>query len=464
MNLDLYLWAGLLIWLGVIALFLYMLFRKEGRSVGLSTIYLVRLWLIHWVAAALYILPWFSATDKEMIFSGFVQSVYAVLAFAVGVLILGPWMLRLFLPQAGASDNLSTANKSIDQRLPKIYMATGLLSMLVLLPLLRGVPTVLALLAAAIQFLVVGLALACWQAWQRKAYGAFARWLTLVLCFPIFTIVVQGYLGYGVYALLALLIFVATFVRIRMRVILISLVIGYLGLSLYVTYMRDRQNIRETVWSDTSIGRSFQEVQSTMRNFEWFNPLNTIHLQLINMRLNQNILVGATVFYLGSGYQEFAHGATFHDAAIALIPRILWPEKPVVAGSPGLVTAYTGIPVAEESTSVGIGQVMEFYINFGTFGVITGFLILGSIIAVFDKLATRALDRGNQQQFTLWFLPGLGFTQVGGSLVEITSTVAASFITVIIVNRIYNFFLQVGLRKADHARSHLPPKAQIHRR
>ncbi len=47
------------------------------------------------------------------------------------------------------------------------------------------------------------------------------------------------------------------------------------------------------------------------------------------------------------------------------IPRALWPNKPVVGGSGDLVSTYTGIRFAD-GTSVGIGQVLESFVNFGT--------------------------------------------------------------------------------------------------
>ena len=89
--------------------------------------------------------------------------------------------------------------------------------------------------------------------------------------------------------------------------------------------------------------------------------------------MNQNQLVGAAVQYLESGYAPFATGDTLIQSALAIIPRAIWPDKPVFAGSPGLVTQYTGIQFAA-GTSVGVGQVLEFYINFGSPGVVGGFL------------------------------------------------------------------------------------------
>src|ERR1700734_2977948 len=95
----------------------------------------------------------------------------------------------------------------------------------------------------------------------------------------------------------------------------------------------------------------------------------------VDARLNQNWLVGAAVNRL-SETDAFAHGDTLWDAPLALIPRALWPDGPTNAGSGDLVNRYTDIKFGA-GTSVGIGQVLEFYANFGTTGVMIGFALMG---------------------------------------------------------------------------------------
>jgi hypothetical protein len=115
------------------------------------------------------------------------------------------------------------------------------------------------------------------------------------------------------------------------------------------------------------------------------------------------------------------------DAGLSLVPRAVWPNKPMSAGSGDLVSRYTGLRFAE-GTSVGIGQVLEFYINFGTIGVFLGLFAFGMLLSTADRLAFRALDEGNVGRFTVIFLPCLSFLQVGGSLVEVLSAAGASLV------------------------------------
>jgi hypothetical protein len=297
------------------------------------------------------------------------------------------------------------------------------------------VPTVTSLLAAANQLLVVAPCLGCWRAWRLGDRRAMLRWLAVACAMPLLTIISQGFLGYGALALIAVLMFVVSFSRPRWKGLGVALLIGYVGLSLYVTYMRDRAEIRASVWGGQSLGQRATRLYRTFSAIEWFGLHNQDHLLRIDERLNQNYLAGVAINNLLSGYREYARGETLTQAALAVVPRVIWPEKSIVAGSPGLVTTYTGITF-EENTSVGVGQVMEFYINFGTAGVLIGFFVLGGLVALFDMAAAQWLACGDWQRFTLWFLAGLGFLQAGGALSEVTSTVAASIITAFVVSRL----------------------------
>jgi hypothetical protein len=124
------------------------------------------------------------------------------------------------------------------------------------------------------------------------------------------------------------------------------------------------------------------------------------------------------------------------DAMLALIPRVFWPDKTIQAGSGTLVSRFTGFQYDNSTTSVGIGQLMEFYVNFGTTGVIVGFMIFGLIITTLDILATERLASGDLHGFVLFYLPGLSFLQVGGQLTEITTSAAASLFVALLVNRL----------------------------
>src|SRR5262249_12215498 len=152
----------------------------------------------------------------------------------------------------------------------------------------------------------------------------------------------QGFLGYGFAAMLTIFAFVAAFQRLRWYTVLASLILAYMGVSIYVTYMRDRSEIRSVVWAGADVSDRVSQMENTISSAEWFDPGDVDHLARIDSRLNQNYLVGAAENYLEGGKADFAHGSTLWDAVLSMVPRAMWPGKPVFAGSGDLVATFTG--------------------------------------------------------------------------------------------------------------------------
>jgi hypothetical protein len=423
---------GLLLvaWMAVAIVTVYNQWMRRDAGTGLILAYLLNLWLIHWPGAAIYLLPWKPLHDPSTVEAGFQQATYAVIGFGAGSIIFTPLCRRVF-KFAKPAAIIHRPNP----RLAQMYIVVGLVCFAILVPFLGGLPTITSLVSSGWNLLVAGLGLSCLQAWQEQKPRVFLCWLVIGLCIPLFTIISQGFASYGTAATIAFLAFVGTLYRHRWwKLALVGFLIGYLGLSFYVSYMRDRQVIRETFGGGQTLSNRLAQLYMTLSDFEWFDPSNDLHLQRIDDRLNQNHLVGAAVNFLGSGAQDFAQGDTLWEALLALVPRAVWPDKPIVAGSGNLVTTYTGISFAE-GTSVGIGQVIEFYVNFGDVGVILGFFVIGMIITVVDWSAYQSLKQGDWERFIFWYLPGLSLLQVGGSLMEVTSSAAAAAVLSLLLHR-----------------------------
>ena len=414
-------------WVALIAIMVVVRRRWNIPGTGLTFAYLLNLSLIHLTGAVIYTLPAFQSRDYRLTELGFRQSVYGLAAFVVGGILITPILVKKgLLPRASGQHRP-------DARLPKAYLAAGAVCYILMSTFLRSVPTLSALISSGTQLVVAGFALCCWQAWRNRDTRRLVFWLAASCSMPLMTLIIQGFLGYGAIALLTLLIFVSTLLQSTWRVSLAGALIIYLGLSVYVTYMRDRDEIRNTVWGSQSFANRVDRLLDTATSIEPFDPSEPVHLQRIDGRLNQNVLVGAAVNQL-TQTDNFARGETFWDALLALVPRAVWPEKPIRAGSGNLVTRFTGIEFSE-GTSVGIGQVMEFYANFGTIGVCIGFLIMGVVVTTLDWQAAERLARSDVHGFILWFLPGIATLQVGGQLVEITASAAASLIIALIVSK-----------------------------
>jgi uncharacterized membrane protein YfcA len=57
------------------------------------------------------------------------------------------------------------------------------------------------------------------------------------------------------------------------------------------------------------------------------------------------------------------------------------------------------------------------------------------IMTIVDWSAYQHLKQGDWEKFVFWYLPGLNLLQVGGSLVEMTSSAAAAAVLSILLHR-----------------------------
>lgn len=413
-------------WLAGFALVLWAQ-RKASAGVGLVLAYALQLWVIHWLAPATFALPWYGPPTPALM-AGLQQSTYAIIGFAIGASVIVPLTMRRMISDEKqiASDQVALA----DPWLLRWCLAIGVISYIVQ-PIVRPTPTLGALVSVASNLLVVAVAMECWNAVHSPGRSIW-RWIILSALLPFITIVTQGFLSYGFAAMLTVLAFVGGIYRPRWKVIALGTVVSYLALSLFVTYMRDRRAIREVVWADGSYNVRLAEMTRTFSDFEFLDLGNIEHLQRIDDRLNQNTLLGTSVQYLATRPSEFASGETIWEAVLSPIPRALWPSKPISAGSGDLVSRFTGMRFAE-GTSVGIGHVMEWYVNFGAMGVFLGSMLFGIVLAVIDRIAVTHLEHGDWSKFCLWYLSALSLLQVGGSLVEAIAGAAGGMLIGLVI-------------------------------
>jgi hypothetical protein len=85
----------------------------------------------------------------------------------------------------------------------------------------------------------------------------------------------------------------------------------------------------------------------------------------------------------------------------------------------------TGLSLSK-GTSFGVGNVMEFHINFGIPGVIVGFLVLGFLLGRLDRQAASADFTADFGKIFLPFLTSVALIQPNGSIVEMASGAAAA--------------------------------------
>jgi hypothetical protein len=81
----------------------------------------------------------------------------------------------------------------------------------------------------------------------------------------------------------------------------------------------------------------------------------------------------------------FWEGETYRPLLTSMIPRAVWPEKPVeITG--GLFGKRYGLLEPTSVTSLNLPWHIETFVNFGSIGVVIGMALIGIFLAVFDKL------------------------------------------------------------------------------
>lgn len=408
----------------VVLALMILLVRQAPTTLALPLAYMINLLLIHVPGAYAYAVSGgkYSGLHNSIdaISTGIMLTAVAAICFLIGC-------------------SLSIANRRnighsgrwvdgpIDRSLIVFCLAAGwILSFGV--GFLRGIPT----LGAAIYFgsgvwmlaVTASLALAV----KNRNSVKFMTWIAILFAYPLLILVISGFMSYGATAV----IIVGSLAVIQMKTVLRSMLFivmaGYLGISVFVNYFESRSELRATLWNS---GAGFEErvgaVADTFSRVELFSPGNPRHLRALTLRLNQNEFVGVAADRLSTGQSEYLRGRSFYEALISPIPRAIWKNKPTEGGSGTVVREMTGMQLRAD-TSWGVGNVMEFYINFGLWSLIPGFLLLGWVIGWLDRRAAMALAATDPSRAIFYFLPGLALIQPNGSLVEVVGGAFAAML------------------------------------
>jgi hypothetical protein len=401
----------LLAWVVIGVFSLTIIWGHQGQGTGLVLAFFCNMALIHWFSGVITFFPWYSSAEYSTTTAGFGVSTAGMVAFAIGCFGFAPLFFH-------AEDEMAPFRmEESDSKFLRLFLIIGIASLILGAVGARQIPSAAAILSGGQAFGFAGIGFGIWQSYLHQNRKQLLLCLAAAAAFPLLTLILQGFLGFGVgYTIIVLCFFVAIY-RPRWTMALLVIPVGYLALSVFVTYMRDRNDIRSVVWGGGRMEERINQAEQTFQQFEWFDPLNRRHLDDIDRRLNYNWMVGAAMAHLRTP-NDFGKGETLWMGVLAIIPRVLWPDKPIQAGSMNFVSHYTGVKFAE-GTSVGMGLIFEFYVNFGIYGVLIGMLIVGTLVRYADCRAGVELRWGSAIAFARWFLIGEFLLLVGGSIIEI---------------------------------------------
>jgi hypothetical protein len=413
-----------------LAAFLVLLFilRRDRVSLGLPIAYFYLLLLIHVPGAFAHI-----AGRDFLLNSDLVELAMRFTAFGSICFVAGVWLARRSAPRASFCQD-------VDRPHFWWFCLIGGWACIYGLSPLYEIPSVSAAVEKGGGIWMLGVMLGLRAACQRADAKRIGMWLGALLVYPVLMLLLGGFLSYGSAAIIIVCSALTVSTRSHWRVVSGIAVFGFLSLSIFVTYFQHRENIRDQVWGGRPLEARIDSVIDTVKDFEWLDPTNRAHLVALDKRLNQNYFVGLAARRIQDGQVDYLEGESLWEGLMALVPRAFWPEKPVYAGSPQIVSKMTGLALSRD-TSFGVGNVMEFQINFGIPGVVGGFFALGWLIGTLDLKAAIAEQRGELGSVILFFLPCVALIQPNGSLVEIFSGSAAALVGAFVWNYIWKRFV-----------------------
>jgi hypothetical protein len=391
--------------LGVLAAVLWML-RRDRVSLGLPVAYLFLLLLNHVPGAFAQLMSDQVSFTADWVETGIGLTAIGSVCFLVGVWV--PWRL-VAAPGAGKPDYRDMFS---------LFCVIGGWFFNYGVGFLRDIPTLGAAIEKGGGIWMLGVLLGLRAAVYRGDLLRTGMWLAALAVFPLLMLLYGGFLSYGSAAIVIVCSTLAISTRSRVRVAAGIVVAVFLAFTVFVNYFAGRESIRAVVWSGAGLEQRIDAVSNAFTDFEWFDPASAKQQVALNLRLNQNYFIGIAAERLENGAVQYLHGRSVWEALLALVPRALWPDKPVFGGSGDLVREMTGLELNAQ-TSWGVGNVMEFYINFGIAGLVIGFFLLGLVLGVLGRKAALAPERGNLGKVIVFFLPAVALIQPLGSLVEL---------------------------------------------
>jgi hypothetical protein len=398
------------------------LMQISRTSLGLPLVYLVGFMSQHLPGGLVHLLHPYEIPGFDETNIGMQMTAITMLSFTTGAAIHELSHKKKVVQQIQRQQTLR-----FDPVFWRFCAKYGIITAVVVAPII-SFPSVGAIIKSASNLWILGVLLAL-RAYTSKGLklNKLLGWIGVSLVSPFFTLIGSGFLGFGIAALSSAYCVLLTKPRKLFVACAASALAVYLAMGVAVTYFSGREEIRNSVWGGATNQQRLDSITSVFSKATFFNPSDLDHAFFIDLRLNQNYVIGVAESYMKSNNIPFFNGRTLSDAILALVPRALWPGKPIFAGSGSLVSDVTGIGFAE-GTSVGIGSVLESYVNFGWIGLVLLNVPIGYFIRWLDFVAFRAESLGDYETLLTTFLPALALNAIGGVFAEVTAAALSSWL------------------------------------
>ncbi|HEX3406964.1 MAG TPA: hypothetical protein VHS81_06980 [Caulobacteraceae bacterium] len=391
------------------------LLRRDQLSLGLPMAYMGSLLLIHVPGAIAHAATGERLQGNEYVQTGIFYTAIGCVCFVVGVGL------------ARATTHVPARPRQADRRAFAYFCLIGGWTFVYGLSPLNRITSLGAVIETGGAIWMLGTMLGLRAALHARDLQRAMIWGAALAVYPVLMLLLGGFLSYGVAAVMVVLSILTICARSYSRAAIGIVVAAFLGVTFFVNYFDHRDEIRANVWGGASMGNRLGSVTEMLTGFHLIDLGDDKDLTALDVRLNQNSFVGLAAARIQQGQVDFLKGQSVTDGIISVIPRAIWPDKPTTAGSGQTVAELTGLELNQD-TSWGVGNVMEFYINFGIPGVVVGFLVLGWLIGVLDFRAAAAERRADFKTVIICFVPSVALINPNGSLVEITGGAAAALV------------------------------------
>lgn len=434
------------VWIACLLIILIRLVFNPGKSVGIVPLYAFGLTLSHLPAGLLHLSSSYSFLENPSVnYDGFFLSTIGIAGYTLGVTLIGSALAGRALHQDVKKENneYKGPKAEIEDYIPDILVALGLLAYFILVPVIGRLPTLNAFTDGLRILFPIGLILIYRRARNNSNRMVMLFVIFIIAIWPLFTIITSGFLSFGA----ATSSFVGAYIFLVSKknfiTVAVALLILYIFISFGVTYFANRDDLREAVWNQQETGTT-EDAETTINllsDFQLFSLQNDTHLSYIDIRSNYNFYAGSVVNYMDEFSIPYAYGQTIRDAFLMLIPRIIWTDKPLEAGGDELLVRYAGIDL-HGGTSASPGHIGQAYINFSIVGIFVFMMIYGVILSVLDRRAVQASDL-DELAFAVWLAPCVALMSPELALLENVSGAVSGFLVVATLSMVIKEYIMV---------------------
>lgn len=392
--------------------------RLVGMTIGLPIAYLFAAHLQYLPGAFAHAVGGYYFTDSSTTQIGLRFATLATICFVAGVILAQ----RIMRGTVGKSD-ASWLHQLGMLRFAVFCLLGGWLAVFV--SIFVKIPSLSAAIDQGAAIWILGVLMGLFRAIQQRRTDHIFIWLAALSVYPAFVLIWGGYLSFGSTSIFIVMSALLLTIRSHLRAYTFVTLFSLLCFHMFLSYFQARDDIRDTLASGAGLNQRVQQSAHIFTDLKLFDPDNTGQLSGLDVRLNQSQFVGMAFLNIESGEAQFLHGHSVWEGLQALVPRILWADKPYFAGSSKIIREVSGFEV-NESTTYGVGQVLELYANFGVGGVVFGFLLFGFAYGWIDRKAATNLQNGGLGGALVWFLMGVAMLAPLASVAEMFGNIAAA--------------------------------------